>query len=90
MTFAHLRSEVRTDEIDRHEEKTYMQMLFRQTDPLEFSPNPVVSSSSLKFGGPSHSSSSVVGIPSHARTKHITLTIAIELTRTTDSEKRLA
>ena len=37
--------------------ETHMQMLLRQIEPLTFSPNPVVSASSLKFGGPSHSSS---------------------------------
>ena len=37
--------------------ETYMQMLFRQTEPLKLSPKPVVSASSLKLGGPSHSSS---------------------------------
>lgn len=36
------------------DEMSYMQMLFRQTDPLKLRPLPVVSASSLKLGGASH------------------------------------
>ena len=55
-----------------------MQMLLRQTEPLTFSPNPVVSASSLKFGGASHSSSPA-STSAPAIEASTALTIAIEL-----------
>ena len=47
----------------RSEKKyTHMQMLLRHTEPLTFNPKPVVSASSLKLGGPSHSSEEVMRV----------------------------
>lgn len=75
--------------------KTYMQMLLRQTEPLWFSPNPVVSTSSLKLGGASHSSSdypnkSHINVRPAQRAPRIALTIAVELARGADGQEGLA
>lgn len=71
-----------------------MQMLLRHTEPLTFRPKPVVSVSSLKFGGPSHSSSHTAPPPfSNALLAHTIregLTIAVELARTAHCELLLA
>ena len=77
-----------------------MQMLFKQTEPLELSPKPVTSLKSSKLGGPSHSSSRSRSRARHASAiaptqaapaaENEVLTVAVELACAPDGEDLLA
>ena len=75
-----------------------MQMLFRQTEPLELSPKPVTSLKSSKLGGPSHSSSrsrarqasAIAPTEAAPAAENEALTVAVELACAPDGEDLLA
>ena len=75
-----------------------MQMLFRQTEPLELSPKPVTSLKSSKLGGPSHSSSrsrahqasAIAPTEAAPAAESEALTVAVELACAPDGEDFLA
>lgn len=77
-----------------NEGDTYWQILFKHTDPFTLRPNPEVSASSLKSGGPSHSSVH----PTNRSTTHSPLlydlprprTVTIKLTSTSNRKQILA